>query len=251
MEFFRIIIGIVFWIAFINIILNSQIGQVLLKKRKQIFKKKCSSGQFTETAPERFANGKILWADKVKLNSNLEGLLRGASLEENYNCLIQDLESMTDEQKISFISHLNSDSNVTFTENELSAIYCILSKIIFDFVSDFVEKLIAQPMSKKVQTLSNFNSYYKQYEYLKFSMFAYGKALMINYLQKMFNCKDKESLSTNFNLLNPIFDKYTNALKEYITNKDKLLKNLMTEAQENLFEEIDKLNDISSSNGER
>ena len=207
--------------------------------------------QFIGTAPERFANGKILWADKVKLNSNLEGLLRGASLEENYNCLVQDLKSMTDEEKNNLILNLHSEYNVFFTEKELNIIYCIMSKIIFDSTSDYSEKLVAQVMSEEVQTLSNFNDYHKQYENSKFIVFALGETSMIDNLQKMFDCKDKESLSTNFNLLTPIFDKYTNALKEYIINKDNLLEILMTEPQENLFEEIDKLNDINSSNGER
>lgn len=199
--------------------------------------------QFIETAPKRFAKGKILWADKKRLNYSLEKLLRGATLEENYNCLIQDLKSMTEDEKMSFITHLVSESNITFTEKELAIIDCVLSKIIFDFISDWVEKLIAQPMSKQIQTLSNFNSYYKQYESLRFNMFSYGKALMITSLQRMFNCKDKESLSSNFSLLKPIFDKYTNALKEYIQNEENLLETLMTKPQDNLIEKIDNLNE--------
>ena len=243
---FSIVMCIALNLAFIKIILNSQIGKVLLKIVRQIF----ISGQFIETAPKRFAKGKILWADKQRLNYSLEELLRGATLEENYNCLIQDLKSMTKDEKMFLITHLDSESNITFTEKELAIIDCILSKIIFDFISDFVEKLIAQPMSKEVQTLSNFNSYYKKYESLKFSMFSYGKTLMVNYMQRMFNCKDKKSLSTNFNLLNPIFNKYTDALRGYITKKNDLLKNLMTKPQDNLIEEIDNLSDINLSDGE-
>lgn len=207
--------------------------------------------QFIETAPERFAKGKILWADKKRLNYSLEEFLRGATLEENYNCLIQDLKSMTKDEKMFLITHLDSESNITFTEKELAIIDCILSKIIFDFISDFVEKLIAQPMSKEVQTLSNFNSYYKKYESLKFSMFSYGKALMVNYMQRMFNCKDKKSLSSNFSLINQIFDKYTNALKEYIKNENDLLETLMTKPQDNLIEKIDNLNESNLFYGER
>ena len=74
-------------------------------------------------------------------------------------------------------------------------------------------------------------------------MFSYGKALMITSLQRMFNCKDKESLSSNFSLLKPIFDKYTNALKEYIQNEENLLETLMTKPQDNLIEKIDNLNE--------
>lgn len=185
-----------------------------------------------KTAPDKFSEGKILGADKKRINNALEELLRGGSLKENYRSLKKDLKSMTETEKQNLITKITSDENVIFSEKELGVIFCIIAKMLFDITTDMVEYSIADAMAKKVQTLNNFGSYYRHYEFLKLTTLDFGKGFMVKKLELMFNIQNRDDLLKFLDEEKTTFDKYLDSLKKYLSNDTELLEKLMTEVQE-------------------
>ena len=95
-----------------------------------------------------------------------------------------------------------------------------------------VEYSIADAMAKKVQTLNNFGSYYRHYEFLKLTTLDFGKGFMVKKLELMFNIQNRDDLLKFLDEEKTTFDKYLDALKKYLSNDTELLEKLMTEVQE-------------------